>query len=560
MDIIETTVNMAKKNRLALISFLCLLPAAAWHYGMVEKASEKVLTRFLVHTYSLLALIGLTSLLVFYVLLKKCRKAMQYALFTFLVVMLTGSLYSVVLPPLAAPDEVSHYISAYKLSSFLLGEPVCSREGYVLVRAQDLFIEDPYSDAEVLRQEEGELSYIYRAANENSRLLSQYLDYHSYNAVYNSAEALQAENQYMEYSGGLARSAYTPVNTTPLIYLPSALGIGMARLLEADSIGLLFMGRLGNLLFFALGVSVAVYFLPFGREMLMGLIFLPMSLHLAGSYSYDAAIIACVFMFIAYILHLTYRKASVQKRDILFLMLLVCLFGPCKIVYFPLVAFGLIVPIQKFGKMRNWLLAILCIGGALLAAMYIVNYRIISSYALEVEALLPYKDAPKYTLQYLLGKPREFVSLFYLTLLHELEFYHVSMLGGYLGNIDLQIGAPYILVFAMTLCLFFLSCPYRGEGELRIEKRHYAYGLLLFFGMSFLILLSMLIAWTPMSSRWIIGVQGRYFLPILPLLLFGFKYLGIKLEKDWSKEIMYICLCLNIYTLLYVFSLVSDRY
>ena len=52
-------------------------------------------------------------------------------------------MYMVVLPPLSAPDEVSHYISAYQLSSRLMGRTARAEDERVFIRAQDVFIEDP---------------------------------------------------------------------------------------------------------------------------------------------------------------------------------------------------------------------------------------------------------------------------------------------------------------------------------------------------------------------------------------------------------------------------------
>lgn len=51
-------------------------------------------------------------------------------------VMCLGILYMMVLAPLSAPDEVSHYISAYKLSNCFLGLPAADEDGYIYVRAE----------------------------------------------------------------------------------------------------------------------------------------------------------------------------------------------------------------------------------------------------------------------------------------------------------------------------------------------------------------------------------------------------------------------------------------
>lgn len=56
--------------------------------------------------------------------------------------MCLGILYMLVLAPLSAPDEVSHYISAYELSNRFLGLPGTDEDGYIYIRAEDDWIED----------------------------------------------------------------------------------------------------------------------------------------------------------------------------------------------------------------------------------------------------------------------------------------------------------------------------------------------------------------------------------------------------------------------------------
>jgi uncharacterized membrane protein len=41
----------------------------------------------------------------------------------------------------------------------------------------------------------------------------------------------------------------------------------------------------------------------------------------------------------------------------------------------------------------------------------------------------------------------------------------------------------------------------------------------IFAGSSVLVIISMLSAWTPNNSPVVLGVQGRYFLPLLPLII-----------------------------------------
>lgn len=48
-------------------------------------------------------------------------------------VLCLGGIYSLVLPPLSAPDEVSHYISAYECSNRLMGLPSVNEKGLIQI-------------------------------------------------------------------------------------------------------------------------------------------------------------------------------------------------------------------------------------------------------------------------------------------------------------------------------------------------------------------------------------------------------------------------------------------
>ena len=433
-------MKLLKNNILLVVSFIVLVFAFLWHLTSVKEAAAITGTGFLIKVYGLSALLGLTSLVVFYFFLFKIKSNLCFAIFLGISIFTFALLYTFLFPPLSAPDEVSHYISAYKVSNIMLMKQPVNEKGYVLIRARDLYIEDTKGKALIIENEDKGLKYIQKDDKSDTTLLGQELNFDTYKDVYGTAKA---SDKYVAYKGAeLARTSFIHVNTSNLIYIPQALGISLARLSGMDSISLLFMGRIFNAAFFALILAFTVYVAPYFKKVFSALALLPMSLHLAGSFSYDALIISLIFLYIAYVLKLREQKENVRVRDIALLAALVAVFGPCKIVYAPVVAFGLVVPVKKFGNFKNYMLSILFIGASLLIAMYVVNYSIINTYVTESSALLPYEDVPKYTLSYLLTRPREFISLFYLTVLNELEFYHVSMFGAYLGNIDANTEMP----------------------------------------------------------------------------------------------------------------------
>lgn len=472
--------------------------------------------------------------------------------------LLLGLMYLFVLPPLSAPDEISHYVSAYQLSGRMLGQPSNDRFGRVLLRPQDAWVEDLEGIFAYEADEDGNLQVVLESAEGGTRL-GEVLD----ESVYATLWELGVSGQYMPgraaaLNGASVSSLYPPVVTTPLAYVPQAAGIFVARLFGMGTVPLLYLGRLCNLLFFVLMTWLAMRRLPFGREVLFGVALLPMTLHLSASYSYDVIILGCMFYFTAACLDLAYAKERVRLLDVAALMALMAVAGPCKMVYAVMMGLCLLIPARKFGGWRNWALSALAVGGAWAVSMYLVNSQVLASYATETEAYVQWAGEPGYSLALLLHQPIRLAQMFYQTILWQAEHYHLTMIGAYLGNLDKVLDVPYPVVAALTLCLLGLAFKKPGE-PLVISKGQRAWICVVCAGCAAATLASMLIAWTPISSKVITGVQGRYFLPFLPVLLMALKNGTVVLTKDKNRSILYLMCCLDGYAVLRLFSVVSMR-
>ncbi len=472
--------------------------------------------------------------------------------------LLLGLLYLFVLPPLSAPDEISHYVSAYQLSSKMLGQPSNDRYGRVLLRPQDAWVEDLEGVFEYQADEDGNLQITEETLGGATRL-GEVLD----ESMYQTLWELRGNRQYMpERAAGLGNalvsSTYPPVITTPLAYVPQAAGICAARILELSTLPLLYLGRLMNLLFFVLLTWLAMRRMPFGREVLFGVALLPMTLHLSASFSYDVMIMGCMFWFTAVCLDLAYEKERVERKDVGILMALMAVCGPCKMVYAVMMGLCLLIPVLKFGGWGKWALAAAAVVGAWAAAMYLVNSQVIVSYATETESYVAWAEEPGYSLTLLIHQPFRLVQMFYQTILWQLEQYHLTAIGACLGNLDEVLDVPYGLVLAFTAGLLGLAFQKPGE-SIRMSGRQRIWVCVVCAGCAAVTMLSMLIAWTPLSAKVINGVQGRYFLPFLPVLLLAAKNRTVVLTKDPSRGILYLMCCMNGYAVLRLFSVVSMR-
>lgn len=472
-----------------------------------------------------------------------------------------GIFYLLVLPPLSAPDEISHYMGAYQLSSRILGQTSNAVTGHVLVRPQDIWLEDVEDCWEYEKSEDGYVQPV-AETTADSGFLGETLMEETYKTIREQGilgrkYPLTAEDQE-EPTQSLILSPYPPVLTTPVAYIPQALGISLARLFHMNTIMVVYLGRLFNLLFFVGMTFLAMKRLPFGKEVLFGVALLPMTLHLSASFSYDVMILGCMFYLTAVCLELAYEKEKVHIKDVAVLAALMAAAGPCKLIYGVLMGLCLLIPVRKFGGWKPWWAAAACVFAAWGLSMMLINGQTIVSYATETESVVPWAEEAGYSLTLLLHRPLQAVRMFYQTLLWQADYYHMTMIGAYLGNLDKVLDVPYLVVVMFTAGLFCLAVKKPGERQvMSVGNRVWVAvlcGLCAFAAMA-----SMLIAWTPLSSQVINGVQGRYFLPFLPVLLMAFKNDLIVLTKNGNRSILYLMCCANGYVVLRLFSVVSMR-
>ncbi len=538
----ETSETGSRRLPLWLLGVFFVAVLGVWHMKNVRAGVLESKDTFLYGWYLLLLFCTvLFSVLAGWMFFRK-RAALETA--AALCILGLGSMYLAVLAPLSAPDEVSHFISSYRLSNTILGQPAADGKGHVYIRTQDAFVLDTdLNPGESLAGQE---------ETKDTQVLGQTLTEHTYRKIHDTGLS-GTGTQEME------TTVKPPVETTPLAYLPQALGIVLGRLLGLGGLGLLYLGRFGNLLFFAGITWYAMRQLPFGKEVLFGVTMLPMTLHLAASFSYDAMILSLSFLFSAVTLKLTYGAGNVRKRDVALMAAVMGVLGPCKMIYGVLLGLCLLIPVKKFGNGRNWLLSAAAVLAVYAGAMILVNSATIAQYAAETESFVGWAGESGYTFEWVLHNPVKTLRIFYNTILEKGDYYHLTMMGNWLGNLDQVLDVPYVVILAMTFTLFFLAMKKPGGETVYLAGGRRAWALFLCLACVGAAMFSMFIAWTPASSSIVMGVQGRYFLPFLPVFLMALKNNWITLTKNRDRELLFFLVCANGYVLLRLFSIVSIR-
>lgn len=487
------------------------------------------------------------------------------------VMLIFGLGYMYVFPAMSAPDEIAHFISAYKISNKMLGKQATVKDGHVIIRAQDLWIEDVDGEYTFDKGKSEEEKVLIPEEGSHGKIISSKLEETSYKVFYGKGDS-RSNNIYISFSGQnyeKAQSLHAPVNTIPSVYFLPATGITVARIMGLNSIYLVLFGRMANLILFILFGTLGIYFLPKFKEFIFLVSLLPTTIELAASYSYDAVMISSMIFFVSYVFFLAHEKKEFDIKDLVIVSLIAGLVLPCKMVYFPMLLMLFSIPLYKFkfrgkvdGKIKKENIAFFLTSAVVVLlswvfAMYLVNRSTVVGYSTSNTSSLEWAGEESYTIGYLLHNKLKAVKLFYNTLLLQLEYYHKTMFGAYLGHADDVVGIPYIGFLVLNIGMIFSVFGEAKEKQLLVKERVLT-GISIFF-VIFLVLLSMLIAWTPISSEFIEGVSGRYFIPVLLPLLMICRNNKIAIKDETKRNIIFLFILINAISLLKIFSTVCIR-
>ena len=487
------------------------------------------------------------------------------------VMLILGLGYMYVFPAMSAPDEIAHFISAYKISNKMLGKQATVKDGHVIIRAQDLWIEDVDGEYTFDKSKSEEEKVLIPEEGSHGKIISSKLEETSYKVFYAEGNIRGTDN-YISFGGKdyeKAQSLHAPVNTIPSVYFLPATGITVARIMGLNSIYLVLFGRMANLILFILFGTLGIYFLPKFKEFIFLVSLLPTTIELAASYSYDAVMISSMIFFVSYVFFLAHEKEEFDIKDLVIISLIAGLVLPCKMVYFPMLLLLFGIPLYKFkfrgkvdGKIKKENIAFFLASAVVVLlswvfAMYLVNRSTVAGYSTSNTSSLEWAGEESYTIGYLLHNKLKAVKLFYNTLLLQLEYYHKTMFGAYLGHADDVVGIPHIGFLVLNIGMIFSVFGEAKEKQLLVKERVLT-GISIFF-VIFLVLLSMLIAWTPISSEFIEGVSGRYFIPVLLPLLMICRNNKIAIKDETKRNIIFLFILINAISLLKIFSTVCIR-
>lgn len=471
-------------------------------------------SEFITYFYIVLAVFILALLLSAYYIIFIRRSKIEKVYIT--TAMLIGTLYMILLQPGTIPDESRHIDTAYTYSNVIMLKGFKTDNGGILKRKDDVtnwyLVTKPSMDT-------------FKELFAHMKLIAE------------NTELVEVSNNF--------------IKTAPYLYLPSSLGITLARILRLGTVPLFYLGRLFNFMFFTFMTYIAIKKIPFGKIILFVVSLYPITMQQAVSFSYDAVINGLAFCFIGYCLNVAYCEKMPTKKDLVMLCLVGVFLAPAKYIYVGICLLLLLIPKEKFQSRKNKAiyLAVFAISAvALFLASNLLN--IINRLAVQVSGI---EDIPPYSFDYILKNPLGTLKLIVNTICVKGDFYIAGAIG-LLGWFNITL--PWVIILGYII-LFIFSCWRMKDERQYISTSSKLLITFVIISVFILALLSMMLIWTPNTYPYIEGVQGRYFIPIIPLVGLLCRNSSIVLNKNIDRLIMFSCIILQTYSMLNIFTIIS---
>ncbi|MCA9301581.1 DUF2142 domain-containing protein, partial [Candidatus Saccharibacteria bacterium] len=374
-----------------------------------------------------------------------------------------------------------------------------------------------------------------------------------------SIQRRYASGEYSRTSGSATQLFEGAGTYSPLTYA-HLLPVGvLANYTKLNAYIYTLLLRLSNLLIFLLFVYLAIKLAPTGKWLLVSVGLLPMSIHQAATVSADVILVSSIFIFVALILRTLSEEASIKDRlPLKSLKLLAPIFlaglllGGSKPGYFLIVLGVFLIPKSLFKNTRAW--ASYALGLLVCCALLLGVWSVLLGWSGTGVAVESFRarvnnggqtlDVSEIVTQTAL-RPWRTMKLISNTFMYEndstLPFpiqsdfnkvpdFILSNFTGIFGSLNTPL--PDWASFLVILNLLFSFLAF-GAKKITLSFRK---KLLVFFIIIAQISGLFLVFWKTWTSRtmehvW--GLQGRYFIPLIPLLAF---IMPRKSSFTWSKD------------------------
>lgn len=337
------------------------------------------------------------------------------------------------------------------------------------------------------------------------------------------------------------RSVYSPPLLLPQAFVMRYLGrYPMVRGIEIPALVALYATRLAGLLSYILLAWLAVRTIPFGKWTLAILAVTPTALLQAATIGADAISNGIGLLFIGGALALCRREVIGWKEwGLLVLLYMLLFFAKVNLAPLALLPFLLLSPSQ-FKTRTPYLLLF-----PVVAVLFLIETVWWSLIALPAYVAAPDAANAAEQLRHILSDPLSFIQLVFRDFfaVHGREYFLEWVAIYAFGYWPVPAATYVFFVIGFGLALFVVE-----DGQ-KITRKERVTLFVVFLLACVMTVTSLYLSFSPVGSEIIRGVQGRYFIPIVPLLFLSIS--GLTLARKWQVSAIPVMVFAGLALLLY---------
>jgi uncharacterized membrane protein len=421
-----------------------------------------------------------------------------------------GCLLVFLIPPLQVPDEPAHYFRSFQLSEFNLFQLSKKTTPRSLVTLYSTFSRMNFGPFEKTTISEIKAQFKVNPDLENRVKKDESIPGFSEDGI--------------------------PNYIFP--YTAQAIGLFTGRIFNCSPVALMYFGRIFNLLCMILIIYITIKISPVLKWIFVLLGLMPMTLYLSASLSPDAMTISLSFFLCAFLFRSAFGKdLLLTKKDIAALLVLTFLIGLCKPPYSLIILLYFLIPVNRIGSWKKYILVFLCQVVLIWGAMHVWSVRnlfIHESPAVAVTTgnpgqqksivnkTTPEDTDPNHPKGRNAGKQKEFIlnnvaafgkMIINNTFIYMRSFYLESFVG-IIGHLIRHLPGWLINFY---LWMLLITAVVSSTIDVDIGWKSRLLTFILFWFLIFIIETGLYIGWTPVGQNYVEGVQGRYFIPFAPI-------------------------------------------
>lgn len=336
-----------------------------------------------------------------------------------------------------------------------------------------------------------------------------------------------------------------------IVYLPLAMGLKVSKIFHLKFTHMIYFSKFLNLLFYLIILYYALKNATKYKKIIFYIGMIPTNLYLASQFSYDPTITASLLLAFTSFIKIN-ESDKINKKQIIIFILSIVWAGLIKVFYVPILLLLLTIKKEKFDNSKQSKVFKFSV---ILLMLVILSNLVMPVLLKEVSGdTRIVGTSVSLQLKYIFENPfRYFCILLSMTINNFFKlFFGYRALNefGYLLTFD-----NFYIKFIYFVNLFgFIITIITNNEENKLNKKQKVLSLLIVLAVWSLICTALYLDWTPVGSNVILGVNARYFLPLLIYFIVPFTFNNKRIEQFLKKisNVFIVVLFVNFIDILFL--------